>query len=427
MKVNVEQLSKSEKKITVSLTVEELKPYEAKVLAALQSQVKVAGFRPGHIPAEMVMKQVGEQAFKAHVLDAALQETYAKALEQEKLVPIDYPEVKITKADPLEYEAVVPLFPELEWKKDVQKLKVKSQVQKVSEKEMKEVLENLQQRFTTWNKVERAAKMGDRIELDFEGFDAEGKAMPNTASKHHPLILGSKAMIPGFEEALVGKKAEEEGSFKVTFPEDYHSKDLQAKELEFKYKIHQIDEPETPKIDDDFAVKVTAGNRKTVDELKKEVEEELQKQKEREEQVRLENEFLKDLLAYIDLEVPGALLKREVEFMKDRLKKDWEAQGRNWDDYLAQLEAEKKNLDEEMKETAENQVKLRFALEKLYSEEKAEVSDQEVEDEIEVMLTYYPVYMRDNARENLRTEKRSNIAQQLKLRKIVQNHTEASK
>ena len=426
MKVQVEKLEKSEIKLTIEVSEEKVKSYREKAVKELQGQVKVPGFREGEIPADVLEKHMGEQAFMGHVLDLAISHTYEEAVKQEKLRPIAYPKIQILEQKPLKYEAIIPTLPEVKWKKDVSKLKVKRQAVKVEESEMEEVLENLKKRSTKWNEVDRAAKKGDRVEVDFDGFDEKEVPLEGTSSKNHPLVLGEGGMIPGFEDEIEGMKKDEEKEFKITFPKDYHAKHFQGKGVKFKVKLHKIEESEEAKIDDDFVKEITGGNRKNVAELKEEIKEEVGKQKETQETGRLENEFLKSLADYVDIEVPDSLIEREIDLILERMKQDLTQRGVKWEDYEKEMKEQGKEIRKELRKTAEQQVLIRLGLETLYEEEKTEVTDKEIDAEIETMMGHYPPEFKTMMAERYKdgSQEKEQLKNMLMLRKLVAAHTE---
>jgi len=249
--------------------------------------------------------------------------------------------------------------------------------------------------------------------------------LDGTASKNHPVILGSNSLIPGFEDEVIGMKKGEEKDFNITFPKDYHSKVFRSKKVKFHVKLNRIEESEETKLDDDFAKELTAGKHKTLKSLKEEIKEELKHQKEHDEEARLENEFLDELSKLIKAEVPEELLKRERDFLKGRIEKDLEQKGMNWDQYKEMMKGKKKDIEKEVASQAEKQVLIRLGLEKLYIDEKIEVSEKEVETEIGHMLGHYPAEYADKVRENYKegSQARDQIKNGIMLKKLVKKHT----
>jgi trigger factor len=429
MKIQFEKLPKSEVKLTIKLSPQKLAVYKKKAIKELQDRVKVDGFRAGHIPADVLKQKIGEQAFMSHLMDIAISDSYEEAVKEQKVRPVAYPKINITSQDPVEYEAIVPIVPEVKWKKPLSKITVKYKKQKVEKKEIEEVLNNLKMRSTNWADVEREAKMKDRVEIDFDGFDLEGKALDGTSSKNHPLILGSNSLIPGFEEKIVGMKKDEEKTFEISFPKDYHADDFKSKKVKFTVKLNRIEEPSEPKLDDAFALEITGGNKKNMKELEEEILEELTKQKDVQEESRLEQEFLKELAKNVDADIPEALKEREKDLMIARMQEDLEKQKKSWDAYLEETKKEGKDVRKELEKPALEQVHLRLAVEKINEEEKVEVAEHEVEGELDRMFSHYPPAYGDMMR--AKYEKGSQawdmLKAQVRLRKHVSNHTEMAK
>ncbi|MFT7184269.1 MAG: trigger factor [Oceanicoccus sp.] len=425
MKVNVEKLKDSEIKISIELTAEEMKPHRAAATKELQGQVKIDGFRKGSIPQDLLEKHVGKEAFMGQVMDIAIGKTYEQVIRDEKIQPVDYPKVNIITPEPLNYEATVSVLPEVEWTKDLKKLSVKKKALKVEDKEVDEVLENLKGKSTKWNDVKRAAKMEDRVEVNFDGFDEGGAPIDGTSSKNHPVVLGSNSLIPGFEEEVVGMKIDEKKDFDIVFPEDYHSKKFQKKKVKFKIELKRIEESAKPELNDEFAKEITGGHRKTMKELKEEIVEELQKQKERQEELQLETDFLKELPKYAKAHIAQVLIDREIDFMSERMKEDLKKQGKSWEDYEKEMKEKKKDIRKELEKPAKEQVLIRLALEAAYDVQKIEVNDKEIKVEIEEMILRYPPQFAEMARERMKEggEEWSKVFNQLRLRKLVALHT----
>jgi trigger factor len=338
---------------------------------------------------------------------------------------VAYPKITVKKHEPLEYEAIVAVLPEVTWSKDIKKLSVAKKAAKVEAKEIEEVLSNLKTRSTKWNDVERKAKKGDRTEVDFDGYDLEGNALPGTSSKNHPVILGEGSLIPGFEDEVIGMEKDQEKTFEITFPKDYHSDEFKGKKVKFTVTLRRIEEAEEPKMDDAFAAEITGGNRKTMAELKEEIKEELGKQKEKEEEARLENEFLKELATFVKADLPEVLIEREMELMQSRIKQDLEKRKQNWEDYLAELEKEGKDIKKELHKPATEQLLIRLGLEELYKQEPVEISSDELEAGIRDMVAFYPPHFAPMVEERYKegSQDREMLKNQLRLRKLVAKHT----
>lgn len=411
--------------MTVELTPEEMLAYRAKAVAELQDKVKVPGFRAGKIPENVLLEHVGEQAFMGQTLDFALSDTYEAAVHQEKIRPVAYPKIQILAHDPLKYEAIIPVLPEVKFKKEVEKVTVSRTKPEVKDEEVEEVLKNFLKRTVEWKDVEGEAKKGHRVEVDFDGQDMEGVPLEGTSSKNHPVVLGEGSLIPGFEDELVGMKKGEEKDFEIVFPKDYHSKKFQNKKVKFHVKIGRIEEGKEEELSDAFAQKVSGDAKKTLPDLRKEIHHELHTQKEYQEDVRLENEFLKELLTVVEAEVPEALIEKEIDFLIERLKEDLKQRKQSWEDYEKEMQEEGKDLRKELYKPAVEQVLIRLGLERLFELENPEVTEAEIEEEIERLLGRYPEEFRAmlKGRYAEGTNEREMIRSGVRLRKVVKKHT----
>ncbi|MFA5788553.1 MAG: trigger factor [Candidatus Gracilibacteria bacterium] len=425
MQVSVQTHEKSQVKLTVELTPEEMTGYRGKAATELQDKVKVPGFRAGKIPEDVLVKHVGEEAFLAQALDLALADTYEAAIHQENIHPVAYPKIQVLAHDPLKYEAIIPVLPEIKFKKEAEKVTVTRKKPEVKEEEIHEVLQNFVKRTVAWKDVEREAKKGDRVEVDFDGHDLEGVPLEGTSSKNHPVVLGEGSLIPGFEDELVGMKKGEEKDFEIVFPKDYHSKKFQSKKVKFHVKIGKVEEGKEDELDDIFAQKVSGDAGKTLPTLKEEIRKELHAQKEYQEDIRLENEFLKELLSVVEAEVPDALIEKEIDFLIERLKEDLKQRKQSWEDYEKELQEAGKDLRKELHKPAVEQVMIRLGLERLFELENPEVTEPEIEEEIERLLGRYPEEFRAmlKGRYAEGTNEREMIRSGVRLRKVVKKHT----
>lgn len=398
MQITVQKLPKSAAKLTIELTDEELAKYRSLTSEQLSKKIKIPGFREGKAPLEVVEKQVGHERFASYVLENALSRSYAKAVVDEKLNVATSPKVEIKNEKPLKYEAEVALMPEATVK-DYKNIKIPKENAEVQEKELEEAMKDFQKYYATLKQVERPVKKGDRVEIDFEGTDMAGTPLEGTRSKNHPLIVGEGMMLTDFEENLVEMKKDETKSFNVTFPKDYHHKPFQGKVVNFKVAVRRIEEVMIPEISEAFIEQVT-GTKMTTDELKERFKKNIHAEKENAARMKREDKFLEQALKQVEVELPDMLIGEEVEYMTSELKSDLEKKGMDLKKYLEKLKKDEKDLQKEMHTEAEKRLKLRFALQFLFKEEKIEVSDPNLEKEIEKLIRNFP----ENEQEKVRTE-----------------------
>jgi trigger factor len=328
MNITVSNPSKSEITLTIELTEEQTEKYLNQAAAEVAKMVKIPGFRPGKAPREVLEKHVRPEALDSHMVDIALPPTYSEAILKEKIQAISRPKITILQLKPLKYEATVAVYPEVEVK-GYDKIKVDIKDEPVKDEDVDQVLNEVKKQHATYKIVERPAKMGDRVEIDFQGFDEGGAHLEGTQSKNHPLILGDKSLIGGFEEELVGMKAEEKKKFKVTFPSDYFHKTFQDKKVEFEVQMNLVEEIEHPELNTEFFKKIV-GEEKTLDQVKADIKENLETQKKQDNKVKRENEFLDKLADLTQLELPAILVEEEIHGMIDEFKHELENRGIIW-------------------------------------------------------------------------------------------------
>ncbi len=399
MKVTVSKPEKSQVTITVEADEKDLKKFLNRAAEELSKQVKIDGFRAGKIPQKVLEKHVGKDAIRAHALELALPNLYAEAVIQEKVAVVSRPEISLKSEDPFTFEAIVAVLPEVKISGH-EKIKVPKRETKVEKKDIEEVVGYFLKQGATYEEVKRAAKKGDKVEVDFEGFDPKGDVpLEGTASKNHPVVLGEGGLIPGFEEEIEGQKAGAEKEFKITFPKDYHSDKFKGKKVKFKIKLHKVEEVKLPEFTEEWIKKMT-GKDMTKDEFRAEVKENLQKEREQNEKQHRETLLFEELLKLSKLDVPDPLIEEEIDFILDRTKMELESRGMAWDQYEKYLENQKRDLRKEKREQAEKQVKLRIILSHLYKEDDLEPSDKEIEDKIKELLVKYPRSEQDKVKAN---------------------------
>lgn len=388
MDYNVKKLPKSQVEITVTVPEEKMHDFRKKACEDISKEVKVKGFRPGHVPPHVLEQYVEKKYIDAHTQEVAIQRTYSEIVVKEKIPVVSRPKVKIEKDEPLTYVATVATLPEVEIK-DYKSIKVPEKEIKVAKSDVDKVLEDMKAYATTYKDTDRAAKKDDRVELDFEGFDEKGKSIPNTKSENHPIIIGKKTMVPGFEEQLIGLKKGEKKEFKVKFPKDYAKKDFQNKEMKFKVKINKVEEPAEPKIDEAFVEKLT-GKKMSVKELEADIERNIKAKKQQESKQDRENKYIEELLKKTKVEIPEALVDEEVSFILEDMQNTIAQRGMEFEKFLEQAKTSLDALRKKYRPEGERRIKVRLALQYLIKEEKIEIDDKEIKGELEKIKANYP-------------------------------------
>ena len=389
MKTKLKNISDVKVELTISLGAEELKAAEQVALTKLAKEVKIEGFRKGKAPLEMVAAQVDPNLLSQETLENALSKSVAEAFLKEKVQAINRPEVDVKKFIPgteLEFTATTEIMPKVELG-DYKKLGVKKEAVKVSKKEVKETIDRILKNFAEKKKVEREAKNGDEVIIDFLG-KKDGVAFDGGKAEKFPLELGSKSFIPGFEEGLIGKKAGDELSLDLEFPKDYHAKDLAGAKVVFEVKIHEVRENVEPEINEEFLSKL--GDFKTKEEFEKQIEEDLKTQKQAEADEKFKDELVKKLAEVSKVPVPEILLEDQKRSIEMDMQQNLMYSGLSLEDYLERMDKTREEwLEKDVKEAAEMRVKSGLALAELSKVEKVKSDTKELDDRIAQIKEQY--------------------------------------
>ena len=315
MQVSVETLKGLERKITVSVPTDKVEEEVSLRLRSLARKVKVDGFRPGKVPMHVVNSRYSDSV-REEVAREMVQSTLFEALQKNELVPAGYPYIApetIEKGKDFRYTAVfeiLPVFEVIELNQAPVEL-IQSEVKDI---DVKVMLDNLREQNKDWHDTSHEAKKGDKVVIDFEGF-LEDKPFEGGSATGHELVLGSGAMIPGFEEGIIGSKKGNPFDIKVNFPKDYGHKDLAGKEAIFKISIQQVLEGKTPELDDVFAVKfnIKEGG---VEALAKDIKDNMTRELERRVSTMNKEKLFDKIMEVNKIDLPLALIDKEIEHLK---------------------------------------------------------------------------------------------------------------
>jgi trigger factor len=390
MKVSLKNISESKVVLTISADAADMAPVKKQIVANLVKDVKMPGFREGKVPVELAEKQLDPNMIQAHVLDEVINQVYTQAVVQEKLRVVASPKIEIKKFVPftdLEYTAEVDIVGAVKLP-NYKTITVKKQPVKVTEADVKEVLNRLQLQGAEYTEVERAAKDGDRVWIDFEGTDAKGEPVNGATGKEYPLALGSNTFIPGFEENLVGLKKDEEKTFTIPFPKDYGVKALQGKKVTFKVTVTKLEGTKTSEINDEFAKKM--GPFKDLAHLKQDIKAQITEERERQAAQQYENDIIKSLVAKLKIEIPQALLDEQIELVDREFRQNLTYRGQTIQEYLeASEQTEEQYKENELIPVATERIKAGLMLSEIANKEGIDVSDDEVTIRLQIMKGQY--------------------------------------
>ena len=390
MKTTVKKLSDTKVELTISLGSEELSAAEQVALTKMAADVKVPGFRKGKVPVSVAAKHVNPAALQEQTLDNALSKAVAEAFMAEKIQALDRPAVDVKKFVPgqeLEFTAEVEIIPPVKLG-NYKKLKAKRQAVKVEDKEVEEIITRMRENFTEKTEVKRAAKEGDEAVIDFTG-KKDDVPFDGGVAKDFALKLGSGQFIPGFEEGVVGHKAGETFDLKLTFPKDYHAKELAGADVVFTVTLHKVNELSLPEVNDEFAAK--CGPFTSVDELKADIKREITAQKDREADEKLKDDLVGELAEVSKVALPELLIDDQIRSIEQDLMQNLMYRGLTLDSYLQTQKFTDKDdwRAKEARPAAEKRVKAGLVLAELSKELGVEVSHEELSTQIEAMKQQY--------------------------------------
>jgi trigger factor len=387
-KATISKREPAELELTVVVTKEELQSAKRAAIAKLKAGVKVAGFRPGKAPDEMVERELDQAKLQLEVVEKVLAATYTEAVQGHDIQALAEPKVEVTKFVPyeeMEYTAKISIVPTIDY--DYTKTRVKYDPLQVSDDEVKTALVELQRQSAERKSVSRAAKMSDEVRFDFEGV-REGQPVEGAAGMNHLLELGSGKFIPGYEEELVGMKKGSEKTFDITFPEDYHAADLAGKVVTFTAKVHEVREIVLPKLDDAFAKSLDMKFNKLAD-LKKDVKENIQIGKDDEYRKTYETEVLDKVIKETKLAVSKTLEDNQAHELEHQYEHQVESSGMKLDDWLKVQGKDPKEFHEELHVEARRRIAIGLIIRDIIEKQKFSASVGEVTDSLEKMRTSY--------------------------------------
>ncbi len=386
-----EIIKKEDTKITLKLVVDSSKFEEAinKAYNKMKSKFDVQGFRKGRAPRRIIERLYGVEVFYEEAVEMVLPEAYGAALKEHDIDPVDYPEIdigEINKGEDVIFTAIVEVMPEFEVT-EYKGIEVEKKEYNVQEEDIQKELDDLLEKGARMIAVEdRPVKEEDMIILDYKG-TIDGVPFEGGSAEKWSLTVGSGQFIPGFEEQLVGKNIDEETEVKVTFPEDYHAKDLAGKGAVFEVIIHEIKEKEIPQLDDEFAKDVSEFD--TLDELKNNIKENLEKSAENKSEQELRNKIIELVTDKIDIKIPDAVIERQVDNMLMDFGYNLQYQGLNLEYYLQATGITEESLREQMRPDAAKIVKNEIVIEKIGEQENIIATDEDIDKQIEKMADQY--------------------------------------
>ncbi len=326
---SVETVSALERRLNASIPQQAIRAQVAARLKNIGRTAKIAGFRPGKVPAKVLEQHYGAQA-KQEALGEALQQSFAEAAQSNKLRVAGYPQFELKtadlNADQIEFSATFEVYPEVALG-DISAETIERAVYEVGQADVDNTIATLRKQRATFEKVDRAAQAEDQVHIDFTG-KLDGEVFQGGEAKDYPFQLGVGRMLPEFEAAVTGMKAGETKSFDMTFPESYHGKDVAGKQVTFTVTLNSVEAPKLPEVNAEFALEVgiSGGD---VDKLEEEIRSNLEREVARRLKARNKDAAMDALLKVAQFDLPKALVEWESQSLMQQTARDMEARGMN--------------------------------------------------------------------------------------------------
>lgn len=371
----------------VDLNKEDLFSYAEETEKKLAQEVKLKGFRAGKAPKEMIRKKIGEDQIREEALNLAVQSSLAAVLSEQKLDIIDQADFKILEnsKDRLVYRVILMIFPNIklggykEWD-------IKRHAIDVTDDDIDDVLQNLLKSRITLKETDRAARIGDRVEVDFAIKD-KGMIIEGGRSENHPVILGESRFLAGFEDQIAGMKSGENKNFSLKVPDDYYQKSIAGKDLDFEVTVKRVEDRIIPKLNDELAKSL--GNFHNLEELRANVKKGLLIEKEEKEKDKVRQEILEKITSKTIVEIPEILIGRRLDAMIREFDSELHQRGMELGPYLAHLKKTEDDLKRDWRPRAESQVKASLVIQTIAKEESLKVSEEEINNELQAVLQQY--------------------------------------
>jgi len=385
MQVTSEAVSGIARRLNVSVPTSRVnEQFEARLKRTAKT-AKINGFRPGKVPLNVARREYGAGIYQ-EVVNDVIRDTVFEAIQQEKINAVGMPNIdKVeNKEDALVYEATVEIYPEVEVKA-FDSLEIERKASEVNDKDVDQMIENLQKQRQTWAETKGMAKKDMQVTFDFEG-TVDGEKFEGGTAEDFKLVLGSGRMIPGFEDGIVGMKKGEEKVIDVTFPEDYQAENLAGKAAQFKITVKLVEKPKLPEIDAEFLKTFAVTEEEGVEKLKADVRKNMDREVKNGLRNQVKSATFDALVAANDVEIPSAMLAQEIDRQRQQMiqqfTQQFGAQG-------AQSFDSSMLPDDLFKEQAEKAVKLGVLVSKVLADAKIEVDPARVEAYIDDMASSY--------------------------------------
>ena len=381
--------NKNELKLTFTVPASRFEEAIQEVFKKSAKYFNIPGFRKGKAPFKIVERYYGDSIFYEDAFNELAPVVYDEEIKENKIEVASRPQVDVVqmeKGKDLIFTAIVATKPEVKLGK-YKEIPLKKIEYKVTDEDIDHEINHMAEHNSRMVTVEdRPVKDKGMVTIDFEGF-TDGKAFEGGKAENHELTIGSKTFIPGFEDQIIGMKIGEEKDIKVTFPEDYFSKDLAGKEATFHVVLHGIKEKQLPTIDDEFAKDVSEFD--TLKELKDSIKEKMEKENEERAKHETEDAAIEEVCKNTNIDIPEGMVELEIDNIMQNLDQRLSYQGLNLEQYLKMMGKSEEDFRKDYKEQAEKNVKTRLVLEQIVKDEKIKEDEKYIKEKLEEMAKQY--------------------------------------
>ncbi|MBM5849834.1 trigger factor [Staphylococcus epidermidis] len=382
--------------LTVTVPAEKVNKALDQAFKKVVKQINVPGFRKGKVPRPIFEQRFGVEALYQDAVDILLPEAYGEAIEETEINPVAQPEVNVTqieKGKDFIFEATVTVEPEVKLG-DYKGLEIEKQETDLSDEELQESIDHsLSHLAEMVVKEDGAVENGDTVNIDFSG-SVDGEEFDGGQAEGYDLEIGSGSFIPGFEEQIEGMKTGDEKDVVVTFPEEYHAEELAGKEATFKTKVNEIKFKDVPELNDEIANELDS-DAENVDEYKENLRKRLSEQKATEAENTEKEEAINKATENASIDIPEAMINTELDRMIQEFGQRIQQQGLDLQTYYQISGQNEEQLRDQMKDDAEQRVKTNLTLTAIVDEENIEVSDEDIDKELEKMSEQFNISVED--------------------------------
>lgn len=418
MKVTREKTENNQAFLTVAMEPAEMTESIEASYQRLAKKTNIPGFRRGKAPRAVLERYLKRESVLEEALKELLPQAYEKAIKEQAIEPFAQPEIEVTQKDPVIFKAVVPLPPVVELG-DYQGIRLTPDPVAITEENTEAVLADLRHQHATWEPVERPVNFGDLVVINIDGEAAETPLIKKLGVQYQ-VIRDSMAPAPGFAEQLIGMNRGGEKEFKLTLPENYPRSELAGKEASFKVKVEEIKEEKLADLDDEFASKVSSDF-KTLDSLRGEVSRTLKSHAEERARVDFEEKVVKAVVEKSRVDFPPVLVEMEINRILNEQARQLQMGGGSLEGYLKNMKKTEAELREELRPVAVKNVTGSLVLGEIAKREKIEVTEAEIDKEIDGMTRGAAEDKKADLRKLLDTPRaRDSIKQSLVTRKSIE-------